>query len=227
MAFFGSNSLMKREDLSDLSLNASKRNQWTPDATALEEAAFHLIFAYDRLQQGFTDHDKLIAEHSVYAGIGFTNEKFVMQKSTLGRDTYPVIQRKDDYIITPPSRIKGQLFYLEQEEFRELDTCAKNGVEWRRELIKIDVPFNKLRKLPSFEDGGRHKAEYEAVYGTAHPSITTLHTRSVKAFCYIGVDEYWDDLITGYQFKNVNRYQARRPDIGEYYHFTKRELFDD
>lgn len=226
-------------DLTDIRLTAEERNKWTPDAVALEQAAFHLFFAHDRLQQGFPEHDKLIADYIVYGAIGFTDEKFVMQKSMLGRDTYPVIQRKD-YTFTPPSRIKGQLFYLMQEEFRNLDSVMRNGIEFRRELINIYIPYFNLMKLLPLSKGGRHKEEYQAIFGTEHPSVPVPKNKIVRAYCYVGIDEYWDGLyepkegegekfdgISAYSgWHNVTRYLSHREDVGYYYHFTKRELFD-
>ena len=216
----------KKADLLDLKLTTATRNLWTPDASALEEHAFHLLFAYDRFQQGFDDHTKLVNDHCVYAGEGFTDELFVMQKSRVGKDTYPIIQRKDNYTLTPPKRVKGQLFYLLQEEFRNLDTVRKNGVEFRRELLSITIPYTNLYKLPSLQQGGRHKAEYLAVFGTEHPSIPINKVTTKQAYCYVAVDEYWDDLVSPYQWGNVTSYISHREGIGSYYHFTKRELFD-
>ena len=224
---------MQQMDLKDIQVSADERNKWSPDYSSLEQFAFHMFFAYDRLQPELPEYGKFISERCVHLPVGFTMEKFVMQKSLLGKDTYPVIQRKN-YIATPPRRIKGQLYYLQTEAFKDLDSLRRNGVEFHREYVEILVPYLQMKKLLPLEEGGRHKSEYKAIFDTEHPSVHVKKSVTVKAFTYVGVNDYWDGLsspeefggITPYQWGNVRHYNAHNPDIGSYYYFTKREFFD-
>lgn len=232
MNFFSKRSALA-ETLRDIQITAREQNKFTPDIAKLEMAEEHLFFIYNELQPGFPEFEKLEPHVQLHA-FAYTDEKFVMQKCRLGFKTYPVIQRKDNYIATPPKRVKGRLMFVETEQIRNLDIRHENGVQFRRELIKIYLPFRKLIKLPSLQEGGVHtKAEYEAVFGTPHPSAHTEHARIVKAHCYVGIDDYFDPLIAPYDadsgncWGNVRAYESRRSDIGpDYYYFTKRELFD-
>lgn len=245
MSLFSSKEAVKR-DMLDLLTTANEESKWTPDIAQLESHAFQLFFAYDRLQPDFSDYEKVIKEHVIHAGMAFTNEKFVMQKFCLGKDSYPVIQRRN-YIITPPRRIKGQLYYIESAVIKELDSMARNGVEFKRELLEIYMPYTQLKKPRPMlygkeweeakergEPEGRSRAEYEAVFGTAHPSFHIRKNTILKAYTYVGINDYWDGLsnpeefggITPMSWGNVQAYKAHDPEIGTYYHFTKRELFD-
>lgn len=225
MSFFARKQKLS-EHVQDISLTAQQRNMFTPDIALLEQHNFHLLFVFDRMLPGFDEFSKLLEEHSVRAATGFTNEQFVMYKSMLGLHTYPLIQRKD-YIRDPIARIKGELYYVAQQQFRELDKVRKNTVEFNRELIDILVPFSRVRKLPSWKEGGRSTVEYQEIYGSPHPSVTEQHMKTIKAFAYIANDDYWNDYITDSQFTTVTYYEARNQNVGLYQSFTKRELFDE
>lgn len=231
---------LKRE-LLDIQTSANERTRWTPDATALEDHAFHLLFAWNRFQPEFYEYEQLIKEHCIHCAIGFTEEKFVMHKSDLGQNSYPIIMRSEHLVsgeivgnIPQPRRIKGQLFYIMQEQIRNLDKIMQNGVEFRREYVDIMIPYHNLIKMAPMRYGkdavgqapGRTRAEYEAEFGTPHPSFHEPRTAIKKALCYVGVKSYWDDLLTPYQFPAVRHYHANNKAVGSYYHFQKRELFD-
>lgn len=246
MSFFSNRDALKR-DMLDLQTSASERSKWTPDCAQLEEHAFQLLFVYDRLQPDFPDYEKVVKEHVIHAGVAFTNEKFVMQKFRLGKDSYPIIQRKENYIITPPRRIKGQLYYIQSEVIKELDSMARNGIEFKRELLEIYMPYTQLKKpapmlygkereeaVAKGEPEGRTRAEYLAVFGTEHPSFHIKRDTILKAYAYVGINDYWDGLSNPEEFEgispigwgNVQAFKAHDPKIGTYYHFTKRELID-
>jgi hypothetical protein len=130
---------------------------------------------------------------------------------------------------------------------KELDSMARNGIEFKRELLEIYMPYTHLKKpapmlygkereeaMARGEPEGRTRAEYLAVFGTEHPSFHIKKHKILKAYGYVGINDYWDGVsnpeefegITNMSWGNVQAFKAHDPGIGTYYHFTKRELFD-
>lgn len=204
----------------------SNSNGTTPDIGKLQEAAYQLIFVYDRLQIGFDDYKAYMSEHSARLCTAFTNDHFVMFRRKLGLQSYPILQRKD-YVSPSPARIKGELHYISTDQLIRLDKLRENGVQFKRELIEIYIPHFAVHKLAPWNKGGRNKGEYMEVYGTEHPTDHVLHAAVVKAFAYIAEDSYWDDQIDGgYDYLPVTKYEAHNRRVGAYYHFSKRDFFE-
>jgi len=223
--------LFSRKEKLDLDFTTTlhERNKYTPDIAKLQEHCFQLLFVYDRMQQGFYEHDQLLLEHSVKAATAFTDKKFVMLKKPLHNATYPVILRRDDWkrLHHLPRRVQGELFYVLSEQFRELDKIQMNGVQYNRELIDIFIPFVQLKKMEPSRESGVPKAEYEKVFGTAHPSEHVKAYTVRKAYCYVGNDDHWEPFANDMDMEPARWLVARDQKVGEYYSFRKRlDTFD-
>lgn len=225
--------LFSKKRVVDLDFNTQlrERNQFTPDIAKLQEHCFQLLFVYDRMQQGFFEHEMLLAEHCVKAATAFTEEKFSMLNRPLGANTYPTILRRESWKRTPfkPRRIQGELYYVLSEQFRELDKVQKNGIEFNRELVDVYIPYTQLVKLPSVKDSLMSRTEYGVLFGTEHPSIHIPRYTTKKAYCYIGNDVYWEPFVETDEFMDAGtRYIAHDPKVGEYFAFKRRiDLPDD
>lgn len=207
----------------DFTTNLQERNKFTPDIAKLQEHAFQLVFVYDRMQQGFYEHELLVSEHSVKAANAFTNDRFSMLKYPLGKDTYPLILRTDwERWAYKPRRVAGELYYVLSEQIRELDKVQQNGVRFNRELIDVLIPYRQLKKLPSVKDTLMSRAEYQVLFNTDHPSEHIKLYTTRKAYCYIADDYYWDPLTsTDEHMLAGTKYQAHDPKVGEYFSFKK------
>lgn len=228
MGIFNSSNraLIEPNSFHNFLVSTQESSKWTPDIGKLQETEWQLVFIYDRLQLGFDDYTAYMSEHAATVCTAFTNDPYVMFKKRMGLNTYPILQKKD-YVSPEPTRVKGELHYIRSQQLIQLDKLRENGVQFNRELIDIFVPFFKVHKLKSWKEGGRNKGEYMKLYGTEHPTDTIPHYQVIKAFAYIGANEYWDDLIDGgYDYLPVTKYEAHNRNVGAYYHFSKRDFFE-
>ncbi len=187
--------------------------KYTPDIRTLEMGRRWFVFEYGECMEGKRDHKTLMdSGRAVRVGHAFTKfSNLIMYKKQLGEYAYPVVlgrmprYPKMQYRIqenTLPGRIKGDLFLMEGvDQIVLLDMARENGVAFRR--IRMEILF------PYF-DGKQEQLT------------------SCPAWIYIGLKDYWDNLIDGgysatpvRRFKHVNR--GGDYVMGDYYFYSKLE----
>ena len=194
--------------------------KYTPDNSKLEQYEFQLLFCPDETQRGYS-HYSLI-EDSVFECHAFT-QKF-----------YNYWQQRDGQLIPleanapaavkyfPPSlRIKGELHAIRPYQFRALDTYKQNTVQYTRQRVKLLVPFREVRLSDNYAEDGRELPScLQGKKGVVGPE----HIQVVRAWMYVGRDDYWDPLLNAYNFRKVQHHESRRAWLKEYYSYPKREI---
>jgi hypothetical protein len=192
----------------------------TPDFAQLDERPAHLLFFYDARMSGFrpeTDGSLLWD--------GFTVEPYTMLKTRLGKASYPVVLEKNYEEHAFPAEavnfdgsvrtlnykgdssrvpIKGQVWEIPTKTVLLLDKEMNNTVYYNRKKVKIHVPFHQVM-------WSKERGDF----------VTERLIEKVKAWMYVGNDEYWSALAQD----PVTHYQANRPINGfdKFYFWTPME----
>lgn len=193
----------------------------TPDIWKLEQSMYQLIFIPDDMMRG-KHNNKLIAdagkdgETPVHPAC-FTLERFTFWKKDLGVESFPIPLPKEfepsGYLrVRPtPAKIKGELYAILSPRIKKLDIHRQNGLQFRRERHLISLPYTQVRY------NSRADAE---LYSKVPVLRECLHT--VSAWMYIGIPEYWDDLISDmFQVRECPKFELDQPKfwVTEYYKF--------
>lgn len=190
----------------------------TPDIAKLEEYEFQLLFACDETQIGHNKYD-LIKDGCVVCP-GFTQSSFNYWDSETPFIPAVPLKSTSTYNITgfpPNAKIKGQLHAIRPYQFISLDNYKENGVQFQRERVKLIVPYRAVKWLRdpavapldmepiTIEQGNPYIADGNV------PSIYTTKEMVViiRAWMYIGIPEYWDKLITNFDYGSVQTYIAK------------------
>jgi gamma-glutamylcyclotransferase (GGCT)/AIG2-like uncharacterized protein YtfP len=185
---------------------ADREVDFTPDMWNMERRQFQLLFVYDEMMNGHRQHN-LISEHSVGVATAFSQEKFILWRKNLGKESYPIPLTKR-YTSVPPARIKGELYAVSSPQYKELDKYKVNGVHFIRVRMNVDIPYRQLVKTR--QDQGTVLLEEKI--------------QTIRAWMYVGVPSFWDDMIdSGYLFSPVRSYTPNREWLGNYYYFSCKE----
>lgn len=198
----------------------SEQVRYTPDNSKLEQYEFQLLFSPDETQRGYPKYN--LIEDSVFMCHAFTQK------------TYNYWQQRDGQLIPleatapaavkyfPPSlRIKGELHAIKPYQFRELDRWKQNTVQYTRQRVKLLIPYREVIKSPYRDETGRELPKcLQGKVGVTSPERVHI----VRAWMYVGNDNYWDSLLSPYNFHAVQHHESRRPWLKEYYSYPKREL---
>jgi hypothetical protein len=108
-----------------------------------------------------------------------------------------------------------------------LDTHMQNGVQFRRKRVEILYPYRDHAMVELGQE--------EILKDLPSGSITTKPEQGVRhyvsdermvrlwAFMYVGVPNYWDELIDGgFAFTQIPTKSSDRPGRKDYYQFNKR-----
>jgi len=163
---------------------------------------------------------------SVYTGYyGFTLEKFNYYRQRDGL-AIPMLNTSGLTLprFPPPLKIRGEIHAIQPYQFRELDNLKDNGVQFVRQRVKLLVPHRPVYKIPERYSNGKPIPLMTDQFSLGEERVTPI-----TAWMYIGVPEYWDELMdAGYNaahlFTTVEHYKDRRPWLQEYYSM-KRETF--
>lgn len=188
-------------------MNESQEDcSFTPDIAKLERYKYQLIFVYDEMMLGHDQHKTLNSEADRLSK-AITKNKYTLWKRKLGKQSYPVAmdQKYHNLLLAP---IKGELYRMRPRHFILLDSYKDNGVRYYRKRIDVIVPWREVI---------RHK--------TTNVVITRAERRTeVKAWMYIGVPDFWDEIIdAGFMSSPVRCFQPNDPKASPYYMFTKLE----
>lgn len=180
---------------------------YTPDRIWLERHPFVWLFVYDEMLRDRSLYH-LIQEESVYGGVAFTSSDWTMWKKKLGEETFPIALNGSS--VGRRGRIKGEIHLVRPHVFWSLlDKRFLNGVEFRRERVKVLVPYHIQSQ-----------------------GVTIDHNEFVKELrvhMYVGISEYWNNQIDGgFMFSQVKQFKpnvtwADGHKMGEYFYYSRLE----
>lgn len=194
--------------------------EFTPDAWSLFQKPAHLMFIYDEMKQGHWRHwliknnlDERLDRSSFHCQ-GFTADGYHLWKMKKGNHSQaiplPSMKNgsnfgKQDGWNPGHLRIRGELYHVRTDVILELDKCKMNELQFIRKQVNVIVPYH-------IESSSGWK------------SLTKVMAH--RAFMYVGIPEYWNDLLDGGAlFSPVQSYDPipSGPIKNEYYDFTPKE----
>lgn len=178
----------------------------TPDYAELQAQYAHNVFVYNENQSNGSRFDELKAPR-FYRGQGFTESSdFVMYKTLLGLETFPIaLEVTEDQrhglssLIGDPGQIIGEVYSVRYNSIVSLDNYMLNGVRFTRKRVKVVIPFR--------------------IEGTDH-----FDKKVTEVFMYVGKYDFWKD----YLFKNEAKktfarserlFATKEDDLGAHYLF--------
>lgn len=195
-------------------------NKFTPDIHKLEQYEFQLLFVWGTDMPGYCHHEALFEEGYAVYGTAFSPPDFSMWKMTDNDGITFAIPLRQSYTKVPTARIKGELLIVRPRTFISLDNFYENKVAFVRRRVEIAIPYRKLKWYKDREMAAIFHNKYlqSANISVECPIVT------VTAWMYWGKLPVWEpQLDGGFTFQPVRRYRAHRDDVGEYYHFSKKE----
>jgi hypothetical protein len=224
------NMLARRSDARLEQWLDSAKPEYTPDIARLQLSTHWNFFIYDEMMRRHSMHNEL--KDSEYWGVGYTLfDNFTMFKQDLGRRSSPIVLVGADVQVPlpgistsrllakipklnkvrRPARIKGELFTVPTDLILELDKYNLNTVQFERVRVDVLVP---CRKVWHNSRAGTFTSEE--------------HKRVVRAFMYIGVRSYWDNLIDGgFNYKLTSMFTPNNlwsVQDRDYYYFSSMDV---
>lgn len=154
----------------------------TPDAPILERRYDQFVFVPNEMMSHQHSHH-LLGESRFKIAMGFTESKYTFWKQNAGEHT-TAIPMQDTYKDCSKARIKGEVYLIRSTHIPELDNYHKNGVEFRRELIKVLIPYRRAKNFRP-----RDRAAYEWLVSRVQ------FMGELTAWMYTGVPDYWNPLL--------------------------------
>lgn len=199
-----------------------RRNELTPDIWKLEQSMYQLIFIPDDMMQGKINNH-LIADAGRDGDIPvhpacFTLERFTFWKKDLGVESYGIpLERTFEptnwlRVRPTPAKIKGQLYAILSPRIKKLDIHRQNRLQFIRMRQKITLPYRHVK----------YNTKPDAEVFSKLPEISPEYLQSVDAWMYVGIPEYWDNLIGDmFQVRECRKFELNQPKfwIEDYYKF--------
>lgn len=184
-----------------------QETQYTPDVAVLEAHSWQLYFACDETQMG---HAKAVLGDVHYKCPGFTQKTFNYWDPNVPF-LPPVPIEATGYRNPMPfypdiAKIKGQVLLVRPEALLRLDEYKEQGVQYRREKARILVPYRKIRSIRDHPDLPTDDIEIELAKGLG---LTFERIHIIRAWMYVGIPEYWDKLITAFDYGSVQTYESK------------------
>lgn len=215
----------------ELVLKAMEASKFTPDISKLEEYSWQLYFATDETKKDHFKHN-LLGVDAQYRFPAFTQGSFTYWDpkipflSPVAMKEIP--SRIDIPNLPPNAKIKGQVYLIRPQRFLELDRYKQNTVEYKRERIKLIVPYRQVEFLkdhnldPAF--GVQElfcRSDYEGSSITTSGETTCI----IRAWMYIGRPEFFNPLLTAFDYGPVEfHYSNKRRWCEKYYHIRRPAL---
>lgn len=189
--------------------------QYTPDASLLSQNKMQHIFVYDRLMEKRDDFESIIEAVLPIASIGYTVHRFCNWRKNLGKLSFPIpletresptnppwadLARETSWFRdAPPAIVKGIVYSIDSDKFKELDKLYRNGLYFDRKKVKIQIPY-----IAQIENGGKE------------------YLMKLWAWMYVGRKEHWEDqLDAGMFFTPVKINPPDLPSLSEYSFFDQ------
>lgn len=195
-------------------------SKYTPDIAKLEEFAFQLYFACDESQTGHSKHNLLGGYE--YKCPGFTQKSFnYWDPNTPFLPPIPMETEafRNPLAYYPPiAKIKGQILLVRPSALINLDEYKENGVQYQRVKSRIIVPHRALKWVHDTN----HPPDDVEICAPNGLGLTFERMCVIRAWMYVGIPKYWDNLISAMDYGAVQTYQSKnRRWCPEYYQLRR------
>lgn len=196
--------------------------EFTPDLWELEQKKAHLVFIHDDMMQLQPNH------HLIQGGLsgfypfqyGYTTKKFSFVQKELGTKSFPIaldlrdLAQELPMYIADSHRIRGEVYAVRAPTLIELDNHRRNGVEFVRKQVNVNIGYRKVYRSHWFNAYGNKKYEYNL----GREEMTT-----VTCWMYLGREEYWKDqlLADAFNFNPVDIITEDRLWLQKYYQYSR------
>lgn len=192
--------------------------RYSPDAAKLEEYEYQLFFACDETQRGHMKHDFI--QDGEYKTPAFTQASFnywqgepwsyvVPMEATGIRNVFPGIP--------PIAKIKGEIHKVRPASILRLDSEKQNGVQFLRQRVRLIIPHRKLVFIHDKDCPPPEVERFEGQIGLTYERMCVI-----RAWMYVGIPEYWDKLISTFDYRSVQTYESKnRSWCKQYYQLRK------
>lgn len=204
------------------------RTKFTPDLALLEEYEWQAVFVTDELKKKFLKHE-LLGEDKRYLFPAFTQKNYHYWESASpleGAIPFEVSQLRNPIVGWPPiAKIKGEVYLIRPQRFLDIDTYKQNTVQYVRDRIRLVVPFRRIQWVK--DRYGPEVAEFFRNPDQFHNNktfTTDEHTYIVRAWFYSGRPEYWDPIITAYDYGHVETFHSKNRRWADTYYAIRRPL---
>lgn len=210
---------------------ALEDTKFTPDISVLEEYEWQLYFAPDETKKDHLKHH-LVGDEREYKFPAFTQQKYNYWNHAA--PFLPPIPMRSETPVNlmpyypPIAMIKGEVYAIRPQRFLELDRYKQNGVEYQRERIRLVVPYRKVLWLkdhnldPSF---GVQELFNRSAYAGSSVKTSEERVAIIRAWMYIGKPQFWDPLISAYDYSSVEVFNAKnRRWCDQYYSIRRPQL---
>lgn len=169
--------------------------EYTPDIAELEQRIWNPVFVPDEFMTLGHKHDEVKDGASGFFPFYedcYTTEKFTFLEKHLGKMSHaiPFETINDDQLpmwMNKAFRVKGELYALRGSQIISLDNYKRNGVEFDRVKVNINVPFKPKYRTVTQSYSGIWRSDYHS--GKTH--ITTI-----AAYMYVGKKTYWHEQLS-------------------------------
>lgn len=196
--------------------------EFTPDLWEREQEKEHLVFIHDDMMQLQSNHSLVQGGLSGFYPFqyGYTTKRFSFVTKNLGLKSFPIALDLRDLAeelpmwIADSHRIRGEIYALRTPSIIALDNHRRNGVEFTRTKVNINIGYKKLWKSHWFNAFGRQVNEYQ---------LGKEEMLTVSCFMYIGRNEYWKDqlLADAFNFNPINIVTEDRLWLQKYYQYSR------
>ncbi len=91
------------------------------------------LFVYGTLMNGMNHHSKI--KHLQFVGKGETQDDFYMASLTC--DSYPIITTEKIDSFQTPTKIKGEIYQIDEETLKKIDNFESHPNYYTRHLINV------------------------------------------------------------------------------------------
>lgn len=167
--------------------------QYTPDAALLSQNAYHHIFVYDRLMEGYGDHQLISEVIQANPQPAFSTQKLCSWRKNLGKLSFPIALESHTHVVqpawadtqrttswfrdAPPAFVGGIIYTIPRETFYSLDKYYRNGLHFIRKKVRVQIP-----QVAKPENGGK------------------LYLLKMWVWMYVGRSEHWEDQLDAGMF---------------------------
>lgn len=204
-------------------------NPNTPDIWTINGYQYQFVFVYGTQQRGHPQHE-LINSTGAFAATAYTDKKFNLWRRELGRESFPIAMEesnwhKPDFRKAARERVQGELYAVPTATLISLDKHYQNTLEFQRKRVPVLIPYRHLYQIPGCEVASEVQRKISEKTGAPLPPqvvTTEMGVKLVKAWMYIGRNEYWDDQLSHF-FSPTAVYQSRIGWLGDYQAFTQQD----